>query len=70
MQGPVSVLTWANINFQLCFPDDQFPFDLFGTRYLYMVEVMFIVYSVLFVKVFEVTGGIARWIFSGKAKKE
>ena len=70
MQGPVSIITWANINFQLCFPEDQFPFDLFGIRYLYLVEVIFILYSSLFVKSVEVIAGTARSIFSGKMKKD
>jgi hypothetical protein len=50
VQGPLSVLTWTNVNFQLCFPETHPLFLHFGKWFLLAGELCVIPLSFGFIK--------------------
>jgi hypothetical protein len=50
VQGPLSVITWANVNFQLCFPEMHPLYLYFGKWFLLVGELSVILLSFVFVK--------------------
>ena len=67
VQGPLSVLTWTNVNFQLCFPERHPLYVNFGKWYLLIGELSVIPLSFFFIKTINVLGR-ALQSPSGKSK--
>lgn len=65
VQGPVSVLTWANVNFQLCFPDDQDLYLMLGKYYLPVAELCVLLLSIAYVKSIFLVCWIKEWAVGG-----
>ena len=62
VQGFASILTWANVNYQLCFPDEQILFTVFGVHYLYMTELVILVFVLAHYKTVFLVCRVGKWM--------